>query len=146
MNSHNQNCSLHLQIHFDSFNSLYINCSQVSLQQKISTQSLFHVPVQGCRRSCWLTFDPEDLILVNCHISQLPLITVHHFCIVVNVYLSAILLHMLYFRKSRDFWQMSYMKWCCWMVWPVPIQYPRRCSKLRTLTECLTGLPIKRWD
>lgn len=125
---------------------ILFNFSQVSLQQKISCLSLFHIPVQDCRRSWWFTLKAEGLILVNCNSSQLPLITVHHFYIAVNMYFSVLRLHMLYFRKNRDFWQMSYMKWCCWMGWPVRIQYPRRCSKPQTLTGCLTGLPIKRWD
>lgn len=126
-------------IHLMPFNFI-----QVSLQQRISSLSLFQIPVQDCRRSCWFIFKADSLILVNCNSSQLPLVTVHNFCISVDMYLSVILLHMLYFRKSRDFWQMSYMKWCCWMGWPVHTQYPRKFSKHQTSTGCLTGLPIKR--
>lgn len=56
-----------------------------------------------------------------------------------------ILSHLLCYRKSRDFWQMFCMKWCCLTGWPVPIQYHRKCYGQQILTECLTGLHTKRW-
>lgn len=53
--------------------------------------------------------------------------------------------HLLYYRKSRDFWQMFCMKWCFLTVWPVPIQCHRKCSGQQISTECSTGSHTKRW-